>query len=632
MKRIFFLFFLILNSINSLGFNLENINDYRDFSRGKEYFEDENYKDALTEFEILEKKYPYSPLFKSNYANYYIGMTQYKLENYNQARNFLERAIYIPKDLETIDSYLKEPKKHFFEYERNYYLGKIYLKQGLTEEALKHFKFLIKNYYSPNLETYEKLAFKELMKYEPYYKTLYRVKYKGDLSLLSSIRDEDILSLGDFFFSRGMYSSAEKVYSHCLSIKKGDTRKIKLSLLESIKREKKYEELINRSLELRESEEGDINDFHYYTAMGYMQTAKIKKSEEYFAKVIEGKYKETAIIERVRLYSQNKNYAGAISLLKDIHSEKAHRILMETYLKAGMEENFKRESIDYIKKYPHSDQAAYYRFLLYKESKNPNYLNWIIKYNFNSYYYEIAYSITENLRTLEKYPLDYKKSLYKKQIKRLESLAQLKDGEVLKIELANLSFPEKDSVFKEYLISKAYEKEGLYLYGILNSRKHQDDFSMYSNLIPMLYPKYYNAAVKRAAKKYDVEEALIYSVILEESTFDPSLLSPSGGCGLMQVKLSTSRETYPEITLEDLLSPEVNIDLGAVHLRKLLNRFNGDIGKTLVSYKTGTDNVTKWPSDKKGYLDIEKIPSYETREYVKRTLNNYYKYKRIYYN
>jgi soluble lytic murein transglycosylase len=616
-----------MSSIQILGFDQTNINDYKQFSTGKKYFQTENYEDAMREFEILEKKYPDSLLFKSNYANYYIGMTHYKLGDYDQARNFLERAIYIPKEFKIDDSYLK---KHFFEYRRNYYLGKIYLKQGLIEEALKHFKFLIKNYYSQDLETYEKLALKELGEYESYYEILYQVRYENSLSLVSYLRNEDIISTGDFFLSKGLYSSAERVYSYYLSIKEKDTRQVELSLLETFQRQKKYEELVSTSLELIKSETGDVSDFYYYLSMGYMQLGEGKKAEESFAMITGEKYKEASLINRARLFSISGDYLNAISILKENPTENAHRLLIETYLKADMQEEFKKAAVDYIKKQPHSDKAAYYRFLLYKEDKNKNYLNWIIKYNFNSYYYEVAYSITENMRTLEKYPLNYKKRIYKDYINKLNAITKLRDGEILKIEFENLDFPEKDNIFKGYLMSKVYEEGGLYLHAILNSKKHQDVFSKYSNLVPFLYPRYYNLQVRRAAKKYNIEEALIYSVILQESSFDESLISRAEACGLMQIRLSTAMEMNPSITIEDLFVPDTNIDLGARYLKELLKRFDGDVGKTLASYNAGADNVTNWPSDEKGDLDIEKIPFSETKQYVKRTLNNYYKYKRIY--
>ncbi len=631
MKRIIFLIFLAVNSLITLATEDSNINDYKLFASGKALLSKENYKDALTKFELLSEKYPESRLFTSKYANYYIGMTYYNLGDYNKARSFLERAIYTPKDFKTGDTYFKKSKKHLFEYERNYYLAKIYLEQGLKEEALKHFKFLIKNYYSKELETYEKMALKELGKYDPYYEILYMVKYEDALPILLSLKNEDILALGDFFQSKGSYESAEKAYSEYINLEKKDIHQVKLSLLETLRRAKKYKVLWEKSSDFIGSSSSDNSDFYYYLATAEMQLGKKLNAEESFSKVTTGKYKEAASLNLSRLKSSRGDYEGAISILKHIKNSSAHDLLMETYIKAEMTEEFKETSVDYIKKYPYSDQAAYYRFLLYKESQNPNYLNWIIKYNINTYYYEMAYSIMENMRDLEEYPLNYKSSIYRDNIKRLESIAELGDGEILKIEFDNLYFADNDRVFKEYLMSSIYEKGGFYLDSVLNSRKYQDDFSKYSNLITLLYPRYYVPLVKEAAQKYGIEEALIYSVILQESVFEPSLISKAGATGMMQIMLSTARDMNPNITQEELFVPAVNIDLGARYLKKLLTKFNGDVPKAVASYNAGAGNVSKWPSDEKGDLDIEKIPFSETKKYVKRVINNYYKYKRIYH-
>jgi soluble lytic murein transglycosylase len=631
LKRIIFLLFLAIHSLIIFGADQTGITDYKLFASGKAFLSQKNYKDAITDFELLSEKYPESLLFKSNYANYYIGMAYYNLKDYNNARNFLERAIYTPKDFKTGDPYFRKQKKHLFEYERNYYLGKIYLEQGLTEEALKHFRFLIKNYYSNELETYEKLALKELGKHEAYYEILYMIKYENALSILLSLKNEDILDVGDFFLSKGSYESAEKAYSEYLSLEKKDVQQAKLSLLETLKRAKKYEVLLSKASEFIGSSSSENSDFYHYLATAQLQMGKIAEAEESFSKIKTGKYKESASVSIARLQSSKKEYDSAVSILKNSKDPSAHDLLMETYIKADMPEEFKKASVDYIKKYPYSDQAAYYRFLLYKESKNPNYLNWIMKYNINTYYYEIAYSIMESMRDLQEYPLNYKSSIYRDNVKRLESLAELGDGEILKIEFENLDFAEKDKIFKEYLMSNIYEKGGFYLNALLNSRKYQGDFSKYSNLIPLLYPRYYDLLVKNAAKKYDIEEALIYSVILQESVFEPSLISNAGATGLMQLMPSTARDMNPDITTEDLFAPDTNIDLGARYLKKLLVKFDGNIPKAIASYNAGAGNVAKWSTDEKGDLDIEKIPFSETKKYVKRVVNNYYKYKRIYH-
>ncbi len=84
-----------------------------------------------------------------------------------------------------------------------------------------------------------------------------------------------------------------------------------------------------------------------------------------------------------------------------------------------------------------------------------------------------------------------------------------------------------------------------------------------------------------------------------------------------------------------LFDPEVNVELGSFYLRKVLDRYNGEIPLGLASYNAGPNRVAKWV-DTIGYYKydefIEKIPITETRNYVKRILRSYGAYNAIYRN
>ncbi len=115
-----------------------------------------------------------------------------------------------------------------------------------------------------------------------------------------------------------------------------------------------------------------------------------------------------------------------------------------------------------------------------------------------------------------------------------------------------------------------------------------------------------DAAVKTAAERYNVPEALIYSVMEQESGFNPHAQSAAGAIGLMQLMPDTARALGV-----DPWDPVQNIDGGTRYLSQLLKQFNGDIRLALAAYNAGPEAVRRYGG----------IPPYpETEAYVKSVL------------
>ena len=107
----------------------------------------------------------------------------------------------------------------------------------------------------------------------------------------------------------------------------------------------------------------------------------------------------------------------------------------------------------------------------------------------------------------------------------------------------------------------------------------------------------------------------------------------------MQVMPSTARwlaDVDPSIErrhAEHIETPGNALRLGAVYLRRMLDRTDGNVALALAAYNAGPGNLNKW---RKRYdesdLDefIERIPFNETRDYVKRVLGNYSAYLTLY--
>lgn len=149
-----------------------------------------------------------------------------------------------------------------------------------------------------------------------------------------------------------------------------------------------------------------------------------------------------------------------------------------------------------------------------------------------------------------------------------------------------------------------------------------------------MYPKKYSEYVEVYSDKYDVDCNIIYSVILNESGFDPQAVSSAGAIGLMQITPDTYewllyiRGEEKTHTLDDI---ETNIDFGTYFLAYLYKKF-GNWNTVFAAYNAGMNRVSKWLEDPL-YSDgntLNHIPFDETRDYVKKVSNSVIKYKQIY--
>jgi hypothetical protein len=115
-------------------------------------------------------------------------------------------------------------------------------------------------------------------------------------------------------------------------------------------------------------------------------------------------------------------------------------------------------------------------------------------------------------------------------------------------------------------------------------------------------------SIRTAAKKYNLSEELIKSVIQAESSFRPDAVSPAGAQGLMQLMPATARE----LGVTDPFDVEQNIDGGTRYLKKMIDRFNGDIKLALAAYNAGPGTVERYNGN---------VPYPETQKYIQRVLS-----------
>lgn len=151
-----------------------------------------------------------------------------------------------------------------------------------------------------------------------------------------------------------------------------------------------------------------------------------------------------------------------------------------------------------------------------------------------------------------------------------------------------------------------------------------------------LFPRAYAPQVREALAGSDINPDTIYSLIRQESFFDPDVVSGAGAVGLMQLMPDTGRAVGRRLGMRvsraDLFDPAVNIRLGVTYFRERLERA-GSLAAALSGYNAGQTRTALWTNHLGALgeeLFIELIPYTETRNYVRRIMANAMMYARLY--
>ena len=115
----------------------------------------------------------------------------------------------------------------------------------------------------------------------------------------------------------------------------------------------------------------------------------------------------------------------------------------------------------------------------------------------------------------------------------------------------------------------------------------------------------YDAIIEREARAEGVDAALVKSVALVESNFNPRAVSKKGARGIMQLM----PETAKRFGVRDRFDAEESIRGGVRYLAALLAAYKGDLALALAGYNAGEGAVARHAG----------VPPFaETQEYIRR--------------
>lgn len=148
--------------------------------------------------------------------------------------------------------------------------------------------------------------------------------------------------------------------------------------------------------------------------------------------------------------------------------------------------------------------------------------------------------------------------------------------------------------------------------------------------LELRYPLDFQPVIQHCAEQNQLDPALLFGVIRQESAFDAQAESLAGAKGLMQLLPATAKEMARQqgikhVNDNELWQTERTICFGGRYLKQLINQFNGQIAPALAAYNAGAKHSQQWRVQNQSLpMDIwvESIPYKETRHYVSVVIHN----------
>jgi soluble lytic murein transglycosylase len=143
------------------------------------------------------------------------------------------------------------------------------------------------------------------------------------------------------------------------------------------------------------------------------------------------------------------------------------------------------------------------------------------------------------------------------------------------------------------------------------------------------YPLAFREQILATAQATGLDAAVLFGLIRQESRFITDARSGVGASGLMQLMPATARWTAKKVGLDFkpgmVNDPQVNLQLGAAYLKRVLDDFGGSLAMATAAYNAGPGRPRRWREGgtvMEPAAWAESIPFNETRDYVQKVLAN----------
>jgi soluble lytic murein transglycosylase len=154
-------------------------------------------------------------------------------------------------------------------------------------------------------------------------------------------------------------------------------------------------------------------------------------------------------------------------------------------------------------------------------------------------------------------------------------------------------------------------------------------------LVRKICPTHFREIVESECGLRGIDPSVAYSLIRQESLFEPEAVSWVGARGLSQIMPATGSWLAGRLGLRGynrstLFDPEVNVRFGTEYLSVQIEEFEGDLFRALAAYNGGPDAAARW-WEYGGGVDsdvfVEDIGYDQTNDYVRRVIkySEYYR-------
>ncbi len=221
-------------------------------------------------------------------------------------------------------------------------------------------------------------------------------------------------------------------------------------------------------------------------------------------------------------------------------------------------------------------------------------------------------------------------------VARSIALAKAKQRELAELELLSLQERSSDTEARAILdLAKAYNFPAVELAIATRLSQNTVNDRAILNMIEGRYPTLDHDEIG----ELNIDRALLFALIRQESRFKARAKSHAGARGLMQIMPGTAAFVTGDRTLartsgrDKLLDTDLNLEIGQKYLGMLLGDryFDNNLIYALAGYNAGPGNLKRWRRELDDMNDpllfIESISAPETRKYVQHVLENFWIYR-----